>query len=665
MPEISLPLLKGNKRSPVNADYLDLLPVNILPVFRELEGEQGYLRFFPGIKKRLDTVGVSRGVEYNTVKSDAYRVAGSKLYVGETPVGDVIGSGRVSMAHSRTSQAVSAGGVLTMFRYDGEVKTLENWPASETFPGYTKTVGQGIHNTVGDTLLITASNELGTLSVTITPKTKTGKVGAAITIDQTTWATPTSQSKPATGTPYIKNVQVTGIKFAGGTLTLTYDFIPNQDTVTNPYNPTANNDQKAAILKSLWTKADPSLDEAITALSVVEAWETSPWTDTAAALVAEYDKINPAQPTAATLIALINNNRAPDNNADASQLKWVQVVPDTVVPNPQYDWGYVGDVCRIRGRYVFAQKGTDTFWLTSIEDEAKIDKIAPAYRAENMPDGIYAVREWRDYIVAFGSSTIEFFRLTGDANNLVQFQPSYMVPIGIAGQFAITNYMETFAFITSPSRGQVVIATMGQGTYQQISTHYINQLLTKYTAEQLDDAVLEQLQFDQHMLLICHLPDMTLVYDAVGQAWSVIKTGLFDGVHRAIDYCNTGDKITCGDKFGSFVGEIDNTTSSQYEEDQEIVLNTPIITSPSSLAFDLEIISSSGLASYATRLLVSTTEDGVNYGNETPVVIDSNLGWLSRSIIRRLGRIRHRIGFRLRVVGATPVTLSKLKMRLE
>lgn len=665
MPEISLPLLKGNKRSPANADYLDLLPVNILPVFREIEGEQGYLRFFPGIRKRFDTSGISRGVEYNTVKSEAYRVAGGKLYLGDSEVGSVIGAGRVSMAHSRTSQAVSASGVLTMYRYDGEVKTLENWPASETFPGYTKTVGQGIHNTVGDTLLITASNEPGTLSVTITPKTKTGKVGAAITIDQTTWATPTSQAKPAVGIPYIRNIQVTGIKFAGGTLSLTYDFIPNQGAITNPYNPSATDPEKAAILKSLWSKADPTLDEAIEALGVVEAYEISAWADTIFALNVEYDKINPAQPTAAPLIALINANLGTDNAADSSQLKWVQVVPDTVVPNPQYDWGEVGDVCRIRGRYVFAQKGTDTFWLTSIEDETKIDKIAPAYRAENMPDGIYAVREWRDYILAFGSSTIEFFRLTGDANNLVQFQPSYMVPIGIAGQFAITNYMETFAFITSPSRGQVVIATMGQGTYQTISTHYINQILTNYTADQLSNVVLEQLMFDQHALLICHLPDMTLVYDAIGQAWSMIKTGLFDDVHRAIDYCNTGDKITCADKLGAFVGDLDNTTSSQYEEDQEIVLNTPIITSPSSLAFDLEIISSSGLASYATRLLISTTEDGVNYGNEVAVVIDNKHGWLARSIIRRLGRVRHRIGFRLRVVGATPVTLSKLKIRLE
>lgn len=45
-------------------------------------------------------------------QSAVYRVCGSKLYKGESEVGDVAGSGRVSMAHGRTSQAVGVNGQL-------------------------------------------------------------------------------------------------------------------------------------------------------------------------------------------------------------------------------------------------------------------------------------------------------------------------------------------------------------------------------------------------------------------------------------------------------------------------------------------------------------------------------------------------------------------------
>lgn len=65
-----------------------------------------------------------------------YRVCGGKLYKGESEVGDVAGSGRVSMAHGRTSQAVGVNGQLVEYRYDGTVKTVSNWPADSGFTQY-------------------------------------------------------------------------------------------------------------------------------------------------------------------------------------------------------------------------------------------------------------------------------------------------------------------------------------------------------------------------------------------------------------------------------------------------------------------------------------------------------------------------------------------------
>lgn len=69
-------------------------------------------------------------------QSAVYRVCGGKLYKGESEVGDVAGSGRVSMAHGRTSQAVGVNGQLIEYRYDGTVKTVSNWPTDSGFTQY-------------------------------------------------------------------------------------------------------------------------------------------------------------------------------------------------------------------------------------------------------------------------------------------------------------------------------------------------------------------------------------------------------------------------------------------------------------------------------------------------------------------------------------------------
>lgn len=582
MPEIQIPLVKGHGKSSKNADYVDLLPTNIVPIVGEAEGAAGYFRFWPGITKVADVAGVSRGSHWNTVKDAVYRVMGGKLYLGQTAVADVPGSGRVSMAHGRNSQAVSVNGELRLYGYDGTVKTVTNWPASEVFPGETKTIQTTQHNKDGDTLKITASNEPGELTLTVTPTNGSNVKGSPLSISESQWSTGVSQPAPAAGTPYITDLKVSGVKFAGATLLVTYTFNANGGSAT-----------------------------------------------------------------------------------DISKLVWVQVTQDTTVPNAQYDFTPIGDVCRIRGRYVFAQAGTDTFWLTSLDDESKPDLVAPAYRAENMPDGILAMREYRDFILAFGSSTIEFFKLTGNSENLVQFASSYMVPVGIAGQFCLTEFMESFAFITSPARGQVIVAVMGQGVYNQISDRNTNKILAGYSKSELAGSFVESLKTDDNQFLILHLPRHALVYNATSQLWNIIKTGLNDGAHRAIDYRNEGDVVTCGDKLAGFIGVQDKTTSAQYGEDQEIILYSPLINYERGLMFDMQLTANSGLASEVRRIFVSCTADGINYGPERPIEFDGPWQWLRRAIIRKVGQIVIRLGFKLRIVGVTPCTLSNLKARIE
>jgi hypothetical protein len=666
MPEITIPLSKGDKRSPKNLDYIDAMPVNMLTVMREIDGVPGFMRFFPGIEKKSDAPGMSRGVHFSTIKEDCYRVLGNKLFLGDKEVGDVSDSDRVSIAHSRTSVAVSNGSI-SIYQDDG-VKTIKNWP-DEIKKGFTKELKKSIHSTVLDTLKLDAATVSGRLTVNISPRSKAGKLGANLLLKEADWSSSKSQPAPTVGTPYIKNAQVVGIKSSGQSLTLKYDLYLNEGPVTNPYQPdtitgagTSTRD-KAKALKTLWRKADPELDAAVEALNMVKAYEDDPFGVNAIAINNAWTVLGGSG--GAAIIKLINDNRGPDPDFDSSEITWAQTVDDFTIKGTSYNWGVTADICRLRGRYVWLQEGTDTFWCTSIEDETKIDKIDPASRAEYMPDDLRAIRAWKDFLVLFGGSTIEFVTLTGDANNLFRSSPGHTIETGIAGRFAVTDYAGSFAFVTSDANGVITISIMQQGSAVPISSRTINQILATYTQEQLAGIILESIAFDHHDLLICHLPDQTIVYDSTSQVWSRIKTGLNDDTHRGIDYCKVGNEITCGDKLQPVIGKLITDSCKQYDEQQEIELYTPILSAPNSMLYDLEITSGTGVASFATRLLISSTEDGVIYGNEKPLIINEPQRWLLRPIMRNVGRVRNRIGLKLRVVTDTPVALEKLKVRVE
>jgi len=475
MPIQQLPLMKGIAKSQVNADYIDALPVNMLAVPKEVLDSSGYLRSFPGIDKRDDVAGLSRGVQFNTHESVVYRVLGNKLYRGQSQAGDVSGYSRVGMAHSATSQAVAANGALTLYRYDGTVKTLQNWPSK-----------------VGD---------------------------------------------------------------------VTY---------------------------------------------------------------------------------------------------------------AQYEIGLVRDVCRLRGRYIWVKDGSQDFGVTDLEDESHPDQYRPFYTAESQPDGILGCDSWRDFAVMFGTSTIEYFSLTGATDTSAAIyvaQPSLMVQKGIAGTFAKCRYADSHAFVSNPANGSPSVYVISQGSATQISSVSVDKVLRSYSATDLAQVYMESLRFDGHELIIIHLPNDVLCYDASasqnGPQWSILKTGLYDAPYRAIDFMYEDNQIICGDKTQSVTGYLNDSHSSQYDAEQEHLLYTPLFKADNNLIFDFELEASTGISQKARRLFLSATTDGINFGREQMISQNSPFEYDRRVLWRRIGRIRKNVGFKVRVITMSPVTLSGCQVRAE
>ncbi|HIC6096360.1 TPA: packaged DNA stabilization protein [Salmonella enterica subsp. enterica serovar Nagoya] len=336
----------------------------------------------------------------------------------------------------------------------------------------------------------------------------------------------------------------------------------------------------------------------------------------------------------------------------------------------QYELGSARDVTRLRGRYAWAKDNSDSWFITDLEDESHPDRYSAEYRAESQPDGIIGIGTWRDFIVCFGSSTIEYFTLTGTSTvgaALYVANPAYMVPKGIAGTFCKCVFMDAYAIVSNPATGAPSVYIIDSGRATPIATASIEKILREYTADELATAVMESLRFDSHELLMINLPRHVLVYDGTasqnGPQWCILKTGLYDDVYRAIDFMYEGNTITCGDKLEAVKGALQFDISSQYEKQQEHILYSPLIKADNVLVNDLELETSGGVCDRIDRIFISATTDGINYGREQMVVMQSPFIYDNRVLWRRVGRVRKNIAFKFRVIAKGPVTLSGLSIR--
>ncbi|MDE9448113.1 packaged DNA stabilization protein gp10, partial [Xenorhabdus bovienii] len=119
------------------------------------------------------------------------------------------------------------------------------------------------------------------------------------------------------------------------------------------------------------------------------------------------------------------------------------------------------------------------------------------------------------------------------------------------------------------------------------------------------------------------------------------------------------------DKRETVTGQLNFSTSDQYGQQQEHLLYTPMFKADNARVFDFELEASTGVSQYADRLFLSATADGINYGREQMIEQNAPFIYDKRVLWRRVGRIRKNIGFKVRIITRSPVTLSGCQIRLE
>lgn len=338
-------------------------------------------------------------------------------------------------------------------------------------------------------------------------------------------------------------------------------------------------------------------------------------------------------------------------------------------PGTSYDLTGVIDVDRHQGRYVWINKSR--FGCTALENEQRPDYVAPFYSPESDPDNNKAIRScFGKYVAIFGRHTTEFFSLTGDANNIYMPQKNMETQCGIVSTPAVCLFGNGFAAVGSSKNESLSIVMIMPGKHEKISTATVDNLLNKYKESELANVLVEAHTIDNQPLLFVHLPQETLVYEMQQNTWFTLKSqttqsGPYTGRHILYNH-ELG--LTIGDSQQGRVGLLTEKVASQYDEQVEHLLYTPVIRVNPNRGlvplFDLSFDSIDGYDAKAQRLFLSVTYDGAHYDTEKIIEFTEPQRFNNRILYSNVGAVEDTIGFRLRWLTKDNVSISGFNVRI-
>lgn len=306
--------------------------------------------------------------------------------------------------------------------------------------------------------------------------------------------------------------------------------------------------------------------------------------------------------------------------------------------------------------YYFLTDG-EYIYHTDITDESAIDPLKFA-TAEFMPDPSLGVAKTQDNkVVVFGRYTIEYFVNAATANFAFQRVETRAQKIGIVATHAKTEVGGSFFIVGGRKNESIGVHEISVGRSIKVSTREIDKILAIYSEPELSDIRVESRFEDNVILIIVHLPNETLCYNAALKSWSILKTGLTGAaLYRAINgiFDARNGQWTYGDKRDGNIGILDETVFTQYDADepQEFELFTPLLKLDRQSIDEIEIETIPGHTITDDAIVFfSMTYDGLTYGKEYTVDYGGPNEYNQRFIIRRLGYVSDWAGLKFR--GAT------------
>jgi hypothetical protein len=227
-------------------------------------------------------------------------------------------------------------------------------------------------------------------------------------------------------------------------------------------------------------------------------------------------------------------------------------------------------VSYLDGYFVFIEPSSQRVWVTALNDPTSIDPLDFA-SAEGDPDGLVSSIVDHSQVWLFGTSSVEVWYNSGNADFPLQRIEGAFNEIGCAATFSVAKLDNSLYWLGQDARGQGIIYRANGYTGQRVSTHAVEWQIQQY--DDLSDAVAYTYQQDGHSFYVLNFPsaNATWVYDVATQAWHE-RAGWINGSfvrHRGNCQTFFNQTITLGDYQNGNIYAFDMEVYADYDRVQK------------------------------------------------------------------------------------------------
>jgi hypothetical protein len=337
------------------------------------------------------------------------------------------------------------------------------------------------------------------------------------------------------------------------------------------------------------------------------------------------------------------------------------------------DIGVVLDVAWVDG-YFMTTDG-EFLIVTELSNPPEVNPLKYG-SSEVDPDPIVAVLKLRNEIHALNRHTIEVFDNVG--GELFPFQriDGAQIQKGCVGTHACCVYMDRIAFLGSGRNEAPSIYVGASASTQKISTQEIDSLLLTYTESQLSQVKLESRNDKSNQYLYVHLPDRTIVYDAVAsealdeQVWFTLSSSLVGfSQYRARNFVWAYDKWLVGDPQSNDVGYISSSVGHHWGQQVRWEFGTVIVYNEGKGAIfnQLELVSLTGSTEVGKNPQISTSysHDGQSWSQDRSISVGTSGNTKKRLAWFQQGHMRNWRVQRFRGDSDSHVSFVRLEAQIE
>lgn len=279
--------------------------------------------------------------------------------------------------------------------------------------------------------------------------------------------------------------------------------------------------------------------------------------------------------------------------------------------------GEVHDVIWVDG--YFMTSDSDNIVITELNNPFEVNPLKYG-SSEVDPDPIVSLLKLRNEVYVLNRNTIEVFDNVGGEFFPFQRIDGAQTMKGTLSKRTCCIYMDAIAMLGSGRNEAITVYISSAGSAQKIATREVEQILSNYTESQLTECQLEARQVDGHSWLYIHLPDQTLVYDAIASqstsqpTWFILNSG---NGYTARNMTYAYNKWFVGHTTESKLGVLTDETGDHWGNEVEWQFGTAIVYNESSGAIfhQLELIALTGRNAFGkeSKIYTQYSTDGMEW----------------------------------------------------